>query len=266
VSKKSEAEQEVTLELIEKSRAGSRARSKSIARRGLPRGRKNQELSAKNRDAAQYRACRALLWNRERILHETGWSLQWLMSIEKFVADEDRRIWSETDSRTIFASYRDQQLQIASELEDLAEIFRGSKQYSALVSSLRTRADVLDRIVKTGQELGVITRTAKQVEMTGQIDITQLDVRELRVHIEHQLSEVHSLLGSSKDALGEGAASSVMRRLEASFAGEEREAIEVEAEPAPARRKPGVKKIRRKKLAKPGTGREPGGSGAPSEG
>lgn len=266
MAKKAVDDQEVTLELIEKSRAGSRARAKSIARRGLPAGRKNQELSQKNRDAAQYRACRALLWNRERILHETGWSLQWLMSIEKYVVDEDRRIWSETDSRTIFASYRDQQLQIAGELEDLAEIFRGSKQYSALVSSLRTRADVLDRILKTGQELGVITRTAKQVEVTGQVDITQLDVRELRVHIEHQLSEVHSLLGSPAAALGEGAASAVMKRLEANFAGERREVVEVEAEPAPARRKPGVKKLRRKRLAKPGGEREPGGSAAPSEG
>jgi hypothetical protein len=263
VPKKNEA-QEVSLELIEKSRGGARARSKSIARRGLPRGRKNQELSAKNRDAAQFRACRALLWDRERILHETGWSLQWLMSIEKFVADEDRRIWSETDARTLFATYRDQQFQIAAELEDLAEIFRGSKQYSALVSSLRTRADVLDRVVKTGQELGIIQRTAKQVEVSGQVDITQLDVRELRVHIEHQLSEVHSLLGSPASELGAGAAGAV-KRLERNFAGEEREAIEVEAEPAPSRRKPGVKKIRRKKLAKPGTGREPGGSGAPSE-
>ena len=253
----------VSLELIEKSRAGARARSKSIARRGLPLGKKNQELSAKNRDAAQYRACRALLWNRERILHETGWSLQWLMSIEKYVADEDRRIWSETDARTLFASYREQQLQIAGELEDLAEIFRGSKQYSSLVSSLRTRADVLDRIVKTGQELGVITRTAKQVELNASVDITQLDVRELRVHIEQQLSEVHSLLGSPGSVLGEsGAATAVMKRLERSFSRVDVEEDPPESPAAPSRAKPGVRRIRRKRLA---SDVAPEGSGEPSQ-
>lgn len=265
MTKKSEAEQEVSLELIEKAKAGARARQKSIARRGLPIGRKNQELSAKNRDAAQYRACRALLWNRERILHETGWSLQWLMSIEKYVADEDRRVWSETDARNLFAAYRDQQLQIAAELEDLSEIFRSSRQYNALVASLRTRADVLDRIVKTGQELGVVTRSAKQVEVSGQVDITQLDVKELRIHIEHQLSEVRALLGSTDAQLGSGSASAVMKRLESQFTGKPA-VIEVEAEPVPSRRKPGVKRIKRKRLAKPEDGPTSGGSGAPSEG
>lgn len=206
----------VTLEGIEKAKAGSRARQKRVARLGILGLAKNQELNRKRKDAIQYRACRALLWERDRILLETGWSLQWLMSLENYVATEDRQLWSETDSRSIFATYREQQIQIATELEDLSEIFRTSKQFSALVSSLRVRADVLDRIVKTGQELGVIHKTAKQVEVSGNVDVTQLNVEELRVHITKQVEEVHRLLIPA-DGGPAHPATSVMRQLEASF-------------------------------------------------
>lgn len=240
---KVQAEEEVNLRLIEESRAGARAKSEKLARFGLPRGNPNQEINQKKKDAVQYRACRALLWERETILHETGWSLQWLMSIENYVAEEDRRVWSETDSRVVFATYREQQLQIAKELEDLGKIFRKSKQFSALVSSARTRAEILDRLVKTGQELGVIHKTAKQVEVHGSVDITQLDVKELRVHISRELETVSALLGSNASTAG-GSAAAVMKRLEASFeAPIEATAEVVESKPAP------VRKARRKKLA-----------------
>lgn len=238
-----ELREELTLESIESAKAGARARTTRIARIGIRGLRKNQEMNQKRKDAVQYRACRALLWDRERILQETGWSMQWFISIEKYVADEDRRVWSETDSRAIFSTYREQQLQIAAELEDLTQVFRGSKQYSALVSALRTRADVLDRIVKCGQELGVIHKTAQQVEVTGSVDVTQLDVKELRVHITRQVEEIERLLVPAEgDA--EHPARSVMKRLEASFTRSER----VEEEPEEPERKRSLR-VRRKRLA-----------------
>jgi hypothetical protein len=235
-----EEREELSLEAIETAKAGARARAKRVARLGVRGLKKNQELNQKKKDAVQYRACRALLWERERILLETGWSLQWFMSIEKYVVDEDRRLWSETDSRSVFASYREQQLQITSELEDLSEIFRGSKQFSALVSALRTRADVLDRIIKTGQDLGIIHKTAKQVEVSGTVDVTQLDVKELRVHITKQVDEINRLLIPVDGGAGHPA-TAVMKQLEASFSRD----APVESKETPVR----PRRVRRKVLA-----------------
>lgn len=243
---KAQAEEEVNLRLIEESKGGARARTEKVARTGLPRGRQNQEMNQKRRDAVQYRACRALLWEREQILHETGWSLQWLMSIENYVAEEDRRVWQETDARSIFSVYREQQLQVAKELEDLGKIFRRSKQFSALVSSCRTRAEIIDRIVKTGQELGIIHKTARQIEVTGNVDITQLDVQELRVHISRELESVSALLGGAE--AGNPATEAVAKRLERDFGREVVEAEAVLVEPEAEAPKP-VRRARRKKLA-----------------
>lgn len=235
---------ETTLAIIEQVSAGARARTKRVARTGIGRRKRNQEFSQKRKDAVQYRACRALLWERDRILLETGWSLQWFTSIEKHVDDEDRWLWSDTDARNLFATYREQQLQIAQELEDLAEVFRTSKQFNALVSSLRTRADILDRIVRTGQELGVIHKSARQVEISGKVDVTQLTVVELRAHVQAQVAEVHELLVPIDSP--EGTAGVVLQRLKGKFAPKSAETPTPQpilSSEQQTRRKPRVKKL-----------------------
>lgn len=233
-----------TFEGIEEGTAGARERTRRRARSGAPDLNKNQEMSQKRRDATQYRACRALMWDRERTLLETGWSLQWLFSVEKFVADEDRSVWSETDARVLFAAYRDQQLQIVRELEDVTQIFRNSKQYNAVVSSLRTRAEVLERIMKMGQELGVVHKTARQVEVSGAVDITQLTVVELRARVKAQVAEVRELIAPAEQP--DGTAGVVLRRLTGGKFGAAVEA----AEPPPAKPAPSGKRARRKPRVK----------------
>lgn len=205
------ANEEMSLQILETYEGGAKAATAKTAKYGPPKLAKNQELAAKTKAATQFRAARALGWSREETLARTRWSLQWYMSIEKHVIDEDRRIWSETDSRNVFAAYREQQLQLSAELADLAQIFRGSKQFSALVAAMRTRSEILDKIVKTGQDLGVITRAAKKVEVSGEVDVSQLNVDELRVHISSQVEEISSLAGLSADP--GGIAGAVMKQI-----------------------------------------------------
>lgn len=221
--------------------ASARMRSTNIAKRGIGRLNANQELNQKRRAAIQYRTARALNWSRERILQETDWSLQWLMTVERYVQEEDREHWSETDPRTLFATYREQQMQVVRELEDLAEVFRGGRQHSALVASLKTRADIVDRIVKTGQELGVISKQPKQVEVQATVDITTLPVEDLKAHIRAQVEEIATLLeparSLSPDPEQSSAASAVFRRLKRQLSPPiEAEAEVTETKPATGRK------------------------------
>lgn len=196
----------------ENQRVGARARAKRVARDGLPALPERSRISDSRRDAAQYRAGVALLWTDEQILAETGWSLQRFMAVKRFVADQDQKLFAETDPAQIFATYEQRQLQCARELEDLAEIFRESRQFSAMVNALRTRSDIIDRIVKMGQELGLITRAAKKVEVEARVDVSQLSIEELRVHVSQEFQELQDLLQAP--ALPEtGPAAAVMRRV-----------------------------------------------------
>lgn len=176
--------------------SGARAKSKQIASRGLPDFADNAKINKYRKAAAQYRACVALMYTREEIIQETGWSLQWLMTMEKYVEDEDKKLNERKDPRIVFAEYRQRQLQCARELDDLCEIFRKSKQFSALVNAVKARSDILDRIMKTGQDLGIIEKKAKKVEINNNlsVDVQALSVEELRVHMSKEVDELATLL------------------------------------------------------------------------
>lgn len=193
---------------------GARARAKRIARHGLPEFAENARINKYRQAAAQYRACVALVLSREEILQETGWSLQWLMTIENYVEKEDKELYERKDPRLVFAEYRQRQLQCARELEDLTEIYRRSKQYSAMVNAVKARSDIIDRIFKTGQDLGIIEKKAKKIEIDGKVglDVTSLSVEELRVHVSTEVRELADLLNlpPAPDSTPAGA---VLRRL-----------------------------------------------------
>lgn len=182
------------MDLIGIEATGARAETKELARRGPPVLEPRADVGERRRQMAQYRACVALMWSREKILEETGWSTNLLLAVEKHVEEDDRRLHSDVDPRTLFAEYKLQQLQAARELENLAETFRALRQYTALVAAVKTRSDILDRIVKTGQELGVVKRAAREVTLTGRVDFASMSVEELRIHLVRERGEVERLL------------------------------------------------------------------------
>jgi hypothetical protein len=183
--------EDVSLDTLTEGRAGARARALQVARQGLPH---HRDLSERRKELAQYRAAISLLWDRERILLETGWSLQKLMAVENMARDEAKRVVDEIDPRVIYEQYRTQQLQACAELENLAEAFKKSSQHNALVAAVKARSEILDRIVKMGQELGLIKRAAHEVEIHAKVDLRQLSIAELRVQLAKEVRDLKSLL------------------------------------------------------------------------
>jgi hypothetical protein len=133
------------------------------------------------------------------------------MAVEQIVREEDRRIWGQVDPVAVFAEYREQQLLCAKELEDLATSFRDSRQFSALVGAVKARSDLLDKIIKVGQELGLIKRAAREISVHGAVDVRSLSVSELRVHLEKEVSGLRKLLAPPPDV--SGAPGVVLRRV-----------------------------------------------------
>jgi len=235
---------------------GARARAELVAREG-PQG-VGEEMSRQKRDVAQYRAGLALLWDDGRILAETGWSAQKLSAIRELVSQLDEQVAKGTDTARVWAEYREQQFQCARELEDLAAIFRGSSQFNALVAAVKARSDILTGLLKAGQDLGVINRASKKIEIRGKVDVNRLSVEELRVHLRLELQELESMLKLPDERkphklLSRSPADAVLNRI-LSGAGKSRvieaeaEAVgEVDSEPdrdsEPAPREPRVRRL-----------------------
>jgi len=160
----------------------------------------NQKISKQKIAIMQFRAARALGYGKAKILKETGWSLQWYLQVEALVHKQDRRYAErQVDPAILFAEYKEKQMLAVRELEDLTVAFRESKQYSALVTAIRTRSEILDKILKTGQDLGVIARTAKEFKISGQIDYRSMSLNEIRVALDKEMGQFMSLLGGAEE-------------------------------------------------------------------
>jgi len=239
IGKAQREEMEATFEELKG--AGARGRAVRIVREGLPALPANAEINKRKKEAAQYRAGVALIWDRERILQETGWSLQQFMAVERYVQDEDLRLTKEADPRQVFAQYRLQQLQAAQELEDLAEIFRSSRQFTALVSAVKTRSEILDKVIKTGQELGILKRAAREVNVNAKVDFRAMSVNELRVHLQSEMSEVRDLLQA--EPAPSKLANSVLNRI---LTPKKEDAVEAEGVETEPEKTPRVKRLAKK--------------------
>lgn len=203
---------EVSLALIERDAAGERARIRGIARKGLPPMRKVSEINIHRKRAAQYRACVALGWDSEQILFETSWPLTRLMAVRNYVEDEDKRLYEKKDPAQIFAVYTRQQQLCMKELEDLAMVFKKSKQFSSLVNAVKTRSDILERVVKMGQELGIIKRTPREVNISGKVDLNDMSAAQLRVYVKDEMRQMSAMLEIPLNK-AEGPAGAVLEKI-----------------------------------------------------
>jgi len=78
------------------------------------------------------------------------------------------------DAGVTYIRYTLSQLTVARQLNDLIKDFSNSKQYNALVGALRAKSDIIDRVLKVGQDMGFVRRVPE-----GHFIVSGQDLREL---------------------------------------------------------------------------------------
>lgn len=87
---------------------------------------------------------------------------------ETLYAEQSFEIASEKPDRT-FAKYRLEQRRNIKALDELVHELDGNTQYNAVLGAIRLRAELLDRIIETGQKLGVMAKAATRHEHSGAV-------------------------------------------------------------------------------------------------
>jgi hypothetical protein len=115
------------------------------------------------------------------------------------ISDEGRRI-SALKPEEVFAEYLVQMRVIIVDLMKVRRMASRKGSFGPAVQALKTAADVLDRSIGRGQELGVINTNAKPTMHMHAHIVSQLDNRALRSLIVHEVDTMHRLVGESGDA------------------------------------------------------------------
>jgi hypothetical protein len=128
--------------------------------------------------------------SEEEILKTLGIDRAQLAKLQDTLFSEQSfEVASEKPERT-FARYRIDQRRNIHALDQLVEELDGNTQYNAVVGAIRLRSDLQDRIIKMGQELGVIKKAAIETNHNHTLGllIGQMTQGELRTQIK-QLGE-----------------------------------------------------------------------------
>ena len=98
-----------------------------------------------------------------------------------------------------FIDYVNGQRACVAQLDDIAESFSGG-QLSAKVGAIRARSDILDKIVKFGQDIGLIDKRPEESRILAGVMVGDMSNKQLRGMITSELAGLDKMV----KAFGEG--------------------------------------------------------------
>jgi len=99
-----------------------------------------------------------------------------------------------------YVEYMLSQLGNVSDLTEMIDTFRTTKQFNAMVGAVRARAEIYDKLMQKGQECGLIKKVADKKEIVGGIIVTDLSNDDLRKAIVGELAGLKKLADKFGDS------------------------------------------------------------------
>lgn len=94
----------------------------------------------------------------------------------------------------VYVQYMIDQARNIKDLTDMIKDFKSTRQHTAMVAAVKTRADIYDRLIKRGQEFGFIARDPKSGNLgLGEL-LGELTNKQLRVKITMELKQLGDLM------------------------------------------------------------------------
>ncbi len=110
-----------------------------------------------------------------------------LTTLKKRVFEQEA---TDVNSRTTvdtFVEYKLKMDRICDDLDGIHEGAAGARQYTAAMGALKAKAQIIDKVIDRGQELGLINRAAKKHEVLGGVAVAHLDDTQLL----DKMKEIH---------------------------------------------------------------------------
>lgn len=162
------------------------------------------------------RACLSQGLTRSEILQVMGVKNGTLTVIEKRLLASDAQRFTAMSTAHRYYLYCLQQEQCARDLDSLYQILinefkdwrnnpinvfgkpnpRPSPQ--SIVMAVRTKSDILDRVLKTGQEMGIIQKRVKEIRVEGDLNLSAMPTAKLKAMMEQRLNDFKNLVDAGK--------------------------------------------------------------------
>ena len=129
------------------------------------------------------------------VMIELGLDVDKYREIKKRAMRREGQYLKAKTKEELYAEYVLNQSSCVKDLTNLSKDFKKSKNYSAMVSAVRARSEIYDKIIKTGQDFGIIEKKAERTEHLIGVMIGKLSDDELRQTIVGELSNLQNMMG-----------------------------------------------------------------------
>lgn len=166
-----------------------------------------------------FKACIAEGMSREQIAKTLGIHVSNLASIEKRILTGDGQRYISKSTAYRYYEYALQQEQNIRDLDYFVDmIYEDAERYrrgcrlleeseydedikvppkpsvQAAVLAIKAKSDIHDRTIRMGQELGIVEKRAKEIRVSGNVNLAALDTEELRVMLSKKLKAMDALV------------------------------------------------------------------------
>ena len=115
-------------------------------------------------------------------------------NLRKALLESEADRLRETPTEHTYVEYCLAQTACIRDLTEIADEAKKQKNMNGLIGAVRARSDIIDKIIKKGQEFGVLEKKAEEKRIVAGIVVAQLSNVELKVAITSQIAELNKLV------------------------------------------------------------------------
>lgn len=123
-----------------------------------------------------------------------------LAELRKELVRQEIKVLYNKSTEEVFLDYAWRQEQCVKDLDDTIEKIKTSNQHNAMVGAVRAKSDIIDKIIKTGQDMGVLEKAPERKLVLKGVAIAGMDTKDLRKLISQETEGLSMLLSKYGNA------------------------------------------------------------------
>lgn len=129
------------------------------------------------------------------IIKKTGATYRAVEYLKEEIYTQETKQLEGTEPVAVFIQYCIQQEGCIKELDECINKFKKTNQGSAVVGAIKEKSSIYERVIKMGQELGVLEKAADKLMVVAGVQLAGKTPQEIKALIEDQLDEIKALTG-----------------------------------------------------------------------
>lgn len=132
---------------------------------------------------------------------ELGLDPEQYAALKREMYSQQAEYYRTRSTEEMYSDYVIEQRACINELDKIVARFVDDKQSSAAVGAIRARSDIVDKIVKLGQDVGLIEKEPERKVIFGGVAIASLSDAQLRRAIVGEVKELDGLIAAFGDGM-----------------------------------------------------------------